>query len=48
MAEHLDDNGYKHPTAYLTGAVLEDGLQKIADAKSVKLKARKDLSSLNR
>ena len=24
MAEHLDDNGYKDPTAYPTGAVLED------------------------
>ena len=24
MAEHLDDNGYKDPTAYPSGAVLED------------------------
>jgi len=43
----LDDNGCKDPTAYLTGAVLEDGQRKIADANSVKLKAKKDLSSVN-
>lgn len=47
MAEHLHDNGYKDPAASLTGAVLEDGLRKIADANIVKLKAREDLSSLN-
>jgi hypothetical protein len=29
MAEHLDHNGYKSTTAYLTGAVLEDGLRKL-------------------
>ncbi len=29
MAEHLDHNGYKCTTAYLTGAVLEDGLRKL-------------------
>lgn len=46
-AEHLHINGYKDPAASLTGAVLEDGLRKIADANSVKLKVREDLSSLN-
>jgi hypothetical protein len=29
MAEHLDDNGYKDPTAYSTGAVLEDVCEKL-------------------
>ncbi len=47
MAEDLYDNGYRDPTAYPTGAVLEDGLRKIADANSAKLKASKDLSSLD-
>lgn len=47
MAEHLHINGYKDPAASLTGTVLEDCLRKIADANSVKLKVREDLSSLN-
>ena len=29
MAEHLDDNCYKDPTAYPTGAVLEDVCEKL-------------------
>ncbi|MDQ4000843.1 MAG: hypothetical protein M3283_07565 [Actinomycetota bacterium] len=29
MAGHLDDNGYKDPTAYPTGAVLEDVCEKL-------------------
>jgi hypothetical protein len=47
MAEHLHDNGYKDPAASLTGAVLEDGLRKIADANGIRLREREDLSSLN-
>ncbi len=39
MAEHLLDNGFYHPAASLIGAVLEDGLRKIAK--------NKDISSLN-
>ncbi len=48
MAEHLHEAGYKDPAASLAGAVLEDGLRKIATANGVKLKAREDLNSLNR
>lgn len=48
MAEHLHEVGYKDPAASLAGAVLEDGLRKIATNKNVKLKAREDISSLNR
>ncbi len=47
MAEHLFECGYKDPTASLCGAVLEDGLRRIAQKASVKLKSKEDLSSLN-
>lgn len=47
MAEHLHANGYKDPAASLTGAVLEDGMRRIAGKKGVRLKTREDLSSLN-
>jgi hypothetical protein len=40
MAEHLIEAGYKDPAASLAGAVLEDGLRKIAASNNVKLKAR--------
>jgi hypothetical protein len=47
MAEHLVDKGCLHPAASLTGAVLENGLRKIAASSSIKMKAKEDLSSLN-
>ena len=37
----------KDPAASLTGAVLEDGLRKIAVANSVDVKSTDDLSALN-
>ena len=46
MDEHFDDNGFKDPTPNLTGAVWKLICEKV-DANSVKLKARKDLSSVN-
>ena len=47
MATHLIENGYKDPAASLVGAVLEDGLRKIAVAKSVDVKSTDTLSALN-
>ena len=47
MAEHLLENGYKDPAASLCGAVLEDGLRKIATKKGIKVKSSDDLHSLN-
>ena len=47
MAEHLLENGYKDPAASLCGAVLEDGLRKIATKKGIKVKSSDDLNSLN-
>jgi len=47
MAAHLLSLGYKDPAASLTGAVLEDGLRRIAVARNVSVKASDDLSSLN-
>jgi hypothetical protein len=47
MAEHLSEYGYKDPAASLCGAVLEDGLRRIASNAGIKLKSREDLSSLN-
>jgi len=47
MAGHLLECGYKDPGASLAGAVLEDGLRKIATANGIKVKARDDLASLN-
>jgi hypothetical protein len=48
MAEHLHEAGYKDPAASLAGAVLEDGLRKIAMNKNIKLKTKEDINSLNR
>ncbi len=48
MAEHLHENGYKDPAASLAGAVLEDGLRKIASKNGITVKEKDDLSSLNR
>jgi hypothetical protein len=47
LAQHLLESGYKDPAASLAGAVLEDGLRRIAANNGVKLKSREDLSSLN-
>jgi hypothetical protein len=47
MAGHLLEQGYKDPAASLIGAVLEDGLRKIARARQVSFKERDDLSTLS-
>jgi hypothetical protein len=47
MAEHLLDNGYKHPAASLTGAVLEDGLRRICSNKNIPVKSDDGIHSLN-
>lgn len=47
MAEYLLEQGYKDPAASLTGAVLEDGLRKIAKNNKIKLKSRENIVSLN-
>ena len=47
MAEYLLENGYKNPAASLCGAVLEDGLRKIAIKEGIKVKSSDDLNSLN-
>jgi hypothetical protein len=47
MAVHLLEAGYKDAAASLGGAVLEDGLRRIAAARSVTVKGRDDLGSLN-
>ena len=47
MAEHLLESDYKDPAASLCGAVLEDGLRKIAMKKGIKIKSNNDLNSLN-
>jgi len=47
MAEYLVEQGYKDPAASLIGAVLEDGLRKIAQNNGIGLKAREDIGSLN-
>lgn len=46
MAEHLLENGYKDSAAMLIGAVLEDGLRKIADGR-VTVKENDDITALN-
>ena len=47
MAKHLHESGYKDPAASLTGAVLEDGLRRIAQSKNVTVKQTDNLNSLN-
>jgi hypothetical protein len=47
MAEHLLQQGYKDPAASLCGAVLEDGLRRIARNGSINVVPRNDLNSLN-
>ena len=47
MAEYLLEQGYKDPAASLIGAVLEDGLRKIAKKNDITLKSKENISSLN-
>lgn len=47
IAEHLLVNGYKDPSASLIGAVLEDGLRKIAVKNNITVKSNDDIGSLN-
>ena len=47
MAKHLLECGYKDPAASLSGAVLENGLRKIALNNGVKVRTKEDLNSLN-
>jgi hypothetical protein len=47
MAEHLLENGYKDPAAMLIGAVLEDGLRRIARKHHITVKDDDNISSLN-
>src|SRR5260370_15172456 len=46
MGEHLLAEGYKDPAASLTGAVLEDGLRRIARNNNITVTDRDDLTSL--
>jgi len=47
MAEHLLKQGYKDPAASLIGAVLEDGLRRLAKKSDVKVRDKDDINSLN-
>jgi hypothetical protein len=47
MAEHLLENGYKDAAASLIGAVLENGLRKIAEKHNVTVKKDDNINSLN-
>jgi len=47
IAEHLLENGYKDPAASLVGAVLENGLRKIAEKHGISIKSNDDIGSLN-
>ena len=47
QAEHLLKNGYKNPVASLAGAVLEDGLKKIAKKNDIPVQKRDTIDSLN-
>jgi hypothetical protein len=47
MAKSLVDNGYHVPAASLTGAVLEDGLRRLARSNGLPVRPRDDISSLN-
>jgi hypothetical protein len=46
MAQHLLYEGYKDPAASLTGAVLEDGLRRIARNNDITVSDWDDLASL--
>jgi hypothetical protein len=47
MAEHLLAQGYKDPAASLIGAVLEDGLRKVATRAGIPVTSSDGLDSLN-
>ena len=47
MADHLVQQGYKDPAASLAGAVLEDGLRRLARANELPVKSRDDIAVLN-
>lgn len=47
MADHLIKAGYVHPAASLIGAVLEDGMRRIARNHKVTVQPSDDLSALN-
>jgi len=47
MVGYLLKNHYKDPAASLCGAVLEDGLRRIASKAGIPIKNREDLNSLN-
>lgn len=47
MAGHLVDKGYHQPAASLIGAVLEDGLRRLARTHDVPVKKGDDLGALN-
>ena len=47
MAGHLLERKYKDPAASLCGAVLEQGLRRIATKRGVKFRKKDDLSTLN-
>jgi hypothetical protein len=46
MAEHLLSNGYYQPAASLAGAVLEDGLRRMAKASEITVKDTDEISGL--
>ena len=48
MAQYLLEQGYKDPAASLAGAVLEDGLRRIARSHTITVKSKEDISSLNK
>ena len=47
MAQYLIDQGYKDPAASLGGAVLEDGLRRIAASKGLLIKKSDGIDTLN-
>lgn len=47
MAKHLHENGYTHAAASLTGAILENGMRKIASANNIAVRSADDLGALN-
>ncbi len=47
MATHLIDAGYKDAAASLVGAVLEDGLRRMARSRNLTVKSSDGLASLN-
>ncbi len=47
MAGYLINEGYKDPAASLIGAVLEDGMRRIASSNGIVVRSRDDLGSLN-